>query len=223
MTQSTAPSGGRTQYVPDWESRTPVLTTEQTRITINRKIQRPNDKYTRTRIEDAFDWWAAAGAAANVAMQLGWPEVAYGVIESKVESGALMKHPWKRLRTTEQYLAVALLGTDEERAAYREAINSAHRHVRSTETSPVKYNAFNRELQLWVAACLYIGFEGRAGHHAIRVVGQPGTHPRQPGDAVGTGQRDAQALGERDADLGLADAGHSADHDRSRIAGGVHQ
>ena len=70
-----------------------------------------------------------------------------------------MKHPWKRLRTTEQYLAVAILGTDEERAAYAEAINWAHRQVRSTESSPVKYNAFDRELQMWVAACLFIGFE----------------------------------------------------------------
>ncbi|NKU01825.1 DUF2236 domain-containing protein, partial [Rhodococcus hoagii] len=40
-----------------------------------------------------------------------------------------------------------------------EAVNGAHRYVRSDENSPVSYNAFNRELQLWVAACLFIGFE----------------------------------------------------------------
>ncbi|NKU01821.1 DUF2236 domain-containing protein, partial [Rhodococcus hoagii] len=45
------------------------------------------------------------------------------------------------------------------RRAYREAVNGAHRYVRSDENSPVSYNAFNRELQLWVAACLFIGFE----------------------------------------------------------------
>ncbi|MBU9767012.1 DUF2236 domain-containing protein [Mycobacterium sp. TNTM28] len=147
------------QYLPDWQHTTPTLTTAQTRIPINTPAREDSARCDRTQIQDAFDGWAAAGSAANVAMQLGWPEVAYGVMESKVESGALMKHPWKRLRTTEQYLAVAILGTDAERIAYRKAIDSAHRMVRSTATSPVKYNAFNPELQLWVAACLYIGFE----------------------------------------------------------------
>ena len=68
-------------------------------------------------------------------------------------------HPWKRARTTTQYLTVAILGDEDERKAYREAVNSVHRHVKSDSNSPVKYNAFNRELQLWVAACLFIGFE----------------------------------------------------------------
>jgi uncharacterized protein (DUF2236 family) len=92
-------------------------------------------------------------------MQLSWPEVGHGVAESKVESGSLAKHPWKRARTTFTYLSVAILGSDDERRAYREAVNGAHRYVRSDENSPVSYNAFNRELQLWVAACLFIGFE----------------------------------------------------------------
>ena len=47
----------------------------------------------------------------------------HGVVESKVESGALMKHPWKRARTTFQYLAVAMVGSDGDRAAFREAVN----------------------------------------------------------------------------------------------------
>jgi uncharacterized protein (DUF2236 family) len=110
-------------------------------------------------ITDALDFWSFAGAAANVAMQVSWPEVGYGVADSKVESGALMKHPWKRGRTTTQYLAVAILGTDEERAAFRDAVNGAHRQVRSEPGDPVKYNAFDRDLQMWVAACLFIGFE----------------------------------------------------------------
>jgi uncharacterized protein (DUF2236 family) len=80
-------------------------------------------------------------------------------VESRVESGALMEHPWKRLRTTAQYMAVAVLGTDEERAAYRDAVNVVHRQVRSTANSPVSYNAFDRNLQLWVAACLFVFYE----------------------------------------------------------------
>ncbi|MBF6174477.1 oxygenase MpaB family protein [Nocardia blacklockiae] len=97
------------------------------------------------------------GAAANVIMQLSAPPVGYGVVESTVDSGKIFVHPIKRTRTTLTYLAVALLGSDDERAAYREAVNRSHRSVRSTATSPVKYNAFDPRLQLWVAACLYWG------------------------------------------------------------------
>jgi len=94
---------------------------------------------------------------ANVAMQLGWPEVGYGVVESRVNSGRADVHPFKRFRTTIGYLGVAMLGSHEQRLAYRQAINTQHRQVRSTPESPVKYNAFNRDLQLWVASCLYYG------------------------------------------------------------------
>jgi uncharacterized protein (DUF2236 family) len=134
-----------------------ALTTTQTRIRITSSAR----GWTRrpAHISEALDFWSFAGGAANVVMQLSRPEVAYGVIESKVESGSLMRHPWKRARTTFQYLTVAILGTDAERLAYREAVNVAHRQVRSDENSPVEYNAFDRELQLWVAACLYVGFE----------------------------------------------------------------
>lgn len=112
---------------------------------------------------DIRDYWDGVSAffagSANVALQmLGAPGVAYGVMESKVESGRVDRHPFKRGRTTMTYLAVAAFGTDEDRAAYREAVNGVHRHVRSTADSPVGYDAFDRELQLWVAACLYFGW-----------------------------------------------------------------
>lgn len=102
---------------------------------------------------------ALLAGPANVIMQLALPAVGYGVYESKVESGNLFKHPTKRTRTTLTYLAVAAMGTPELRKAYRQAVNKAHVHVRSDENSPVKYNAFDPKLQLWVAACLYRGWE----------------------------------------------------------------
>lgn len=108
---------------------------------------------------DAMDFWAFAAGAANVVMQLSWPEVGHGVAESKVDSGNLLKHPWKRARTTFQYLAVAVLGTPQDRAAFRAAVDTSHRHVKSTADSPVRYNAFDRDLQMWVAACLFVGLE----------------------------------------------------------------
>ncbi|MFQ6392053.1 oxygenase MpaB family protein [Nocardia sp. KC 131] len=100
---------------------------------------------------------AFLGGTANVIMQLSLRPVGRGVLESTVDSGKITLHPIKRLRTTLSYLAVALMGTDEERMRYREAVNESHRPVRSTSASPVEYNAFDPELQLWVAACLYWG------------------------------------------------------------------
>ncbi|PXX68817.1 uncharacterized protein (DUF2236 family) [Nocardia tenerifensis] len=97
------------------------------------------------------------GGAANVIMQLSTRPVGYGVLESTVDSGKVTLHPVKRLRTTITYLAVAMLGTDAERADYRAAVNRSHRAVRSSASSPVRYNAFDPSLQLWVAACLYWG------------------------------------------------------------------
>ena len=108
---------------------------------------------------DAMDFWSFAAGPANVIMQLAWPQVGYGVVESKVDSGNLLKHPWKRARTTFQYLAVAIIGSEADRAAFREAVNDAHRQVKSEPGAAVKYNAFDRELQMWVAACLFVGLE----------------------------------------------------------------
>ncbi|KZM69985.1 hypothetical protein AWN90_05145 [Nocardia terpenica] len=139
------------------ESAMSVPTAEQTRIRIP-AIHRTATKRP-PRLSDALDFWQFAGAAANVAMQMARPGVGHGVVDSGVESGALMVHPWKRLRTTASYLAVAILGTEEDKRAFREAVNVAHRQVKSEPGAPVRYNAFDRDLQLWVAACLYIGFE----------------------------------------------------------------
>ena len=95
--------------------------------------------------------------AANVIMQLSRPGVGHGVVESRVESGRIDRHPIKRARTTFTYLAVAAQGTAEQQAAYRQAVNGAHAQVYSTEESPVSYNAFDPGLQMWVGACMYKG------------------------------------------------------------------
>jgi uncharacterized protein (DUF2236 family) len=93
--------------------------------------------------------------AANVIMQLSLPGVGYGVQESRVDSGNVYKHPFKRARTTGTYLAAATIGTQQDRDLIRAAIDAPHRQVRSAPSSPVAYNAFDPRLQLWVAACLY--------------------------------------------------------------------
>lgn len=105
-----------------------------------------------------MDGVGVMAGAANVILQLARLPVGHGVADSKVESGALFKHPIKRARTTFTYLAVAMMGTTEEKLAYRKAVNRSHAQVRSAEGDKVQYNAFDPELQLWVAACLYWGF-----------------------------------------------------------------
>ncbi len=98
-------------------------------------------------------------AAANVVMQLALPPVGHGVAESVVDEGNLLLHPARRFRTTNAYLGVALLGTDDERRTYRRAVGRSHSRVHSGPDSPVRYDAFDRDAQLWVAACLVRAFE----------------------------------------------------------------
>ena len=107
--------------------------------------------------EDGMMGVALLAGAANVIMQLALPGVGYGVLESRVESGRVDRHPIKRARTTFTYLAVASRGTEKQKQAFRRAVNRAHAQVYSTDESPVAYNAFDPELQLWVGACLYKG------------------------------------------------------------------
>src|SRR5258705_13298221 len=108
-------------------------------------------------IKDALMGILLIAGPANVIMQLAQPGVGYGVLESRVESGRVDRHPIKRARTTFTYLAVATNGSDEQKAAFRRAVNRAHAQVYSTDESPVAYNAFDTDLQLWVGACLYKG------------------------------------------------------------------
>jgi len=107
------------------------------------------------RVIDLLNPAAALAPAANVIMQLALPGVGYGVLESPVDSGNVYKHPFKRARTTGTYLAAATYGTDADRALIRSEVDRAHAQVRSRKSSPVRYNAFDPTLQLWVAACLY--------------------------------------------------------------------
>lgn len=108
-------------------------------------------------IDEGLMGVALLAGPANVIMQLARPGVGYGVMESRVESGRVDLHPIKRARTTFTYLAVATNGSDAQKDAFRRAVNRAHAQVYSTPESPVSYNAFDPELQLWVGACLYKG------------------------------------------------------------------
>lgn len=111
----------------------------------------------RLGVDEGLMGVALLAGSANVIMQLARPAVGYGVMESRVESGRVDLHPIKRARTTFTYLAVATAGSDAQKEAFRRAVNRAHAQVYSTPQSPVQYNAFDPDLQLWVGACLYKG------------------------------------------------------------------
>ncbi|WP_116372487.1 oxygenase MpaB family protein [Mycobacterium sp. MFM001] len=121
------------------------------------RLKRRGRRLRTAGMDDGLMGVALLAGPANVIMQLARPGVGYGVVESRVESGRVDLHPIKRARTTFTYLAVASAGTDEQKAAFRRAVNRAHAQVYSTDESPVSYNAFDPELQLWVGACLYKG------------------------------------------------------------------
>ncbi len=144
----------------DFESCLP-FTVADTRIATQRRTAWHGRRSAD--IRDAIGFWSFSGAIANVVMQLARPQIGNRVAESRVMPASSTKHLWKPVRATAQYLAIATLGTTADRAAYRAAhraaMNVAHRQVRSTDTSPIRYNVFDRHLQLWVAACLFVGLE----------------------------------------------------------------
>ncbi len=126
---------------------------------VSRGVESPADESSgRLGVESAICGLGMAAAGANVIMQLSMLPVGHGVATSTVASGRVDQHPIKRMRTTVSYLAVALLGTDDERDAFRREVNRSHRPVHSAPDDPVPYDAFDTDLQLWVAACLYKGF-----------------------------------------------------------------
>lgn len=93
-------------------------------------------------------------AGANVVMQLANPGVGHGVVEGRVEPGRVDRHPIKRGRTTGLYLAVATLGSQEDRDFIHHEVKRIHDEVISTSDSPVRYSGKSQKLQLWVALCL---------------------------------------------------------------------
>src|SRR5690242_14832358 len=108
------------------------------------RAPRPVDDGVPAVVRDSLAGIGLAAGGANVIMQLARLPVGRGVAESRVESGRVDRHPIKRLRTTAAYLLVAMLGTDDERAALRHQIDQAHAQVHSRPGDPVAYNAFDR-------------------------------------------------------------------------------
>lgn len=121
--------------------------------------RRALDAIETTALRESSNWFILLAGTSNVIMQLSVQPVGHGVKDSRVDEGNLFLNPARRRRTTLGYIAVAMLGSAEQRAAYRRATNRSHAQVRSPDGAGVAYNAFDPTLQLWVAACLYKGAE----------------------------------------------------------------
>ena len=94
---------------------------------------------------------------ANVIMQLSRPGVGYGVMESRVESGRIDRHPIKRARTTFTYLAVSVNGTPAAAGGIPAGGERCARAGVFDRREPGVLQRVRPELQMWVGACMYKG------------------------------------------------------------------
>lgn len=88
------------------------------------------------------------GAGAAVAWQMADPGVGRGV----ARRSRTLERPLDRLHGTMAYVYAVALGDDADRAAIARHVDRVHAPVRGPG-----YSAFDRDLQLWVAATLYRG------------------------------------------------------------------
>ncbi|WP_211220602.1 oxygenase MpaB family protein [Gordonia shandongensis] len=86
------------------------------------------------------------GAGSTVLLQLAEPGVGHGV----ADHSTVLRRPLDRLRTTMSYVYAVTLGSEDDRKHIVRTTNKAHVPIRSAT-----YNAFDPELQLWVAGTLY--------------------------------------------------------------------
>jgi uncharacterized protein (DUF2236 family) len=100
---------------------------------------------------------ALAPAGANVIMQLSRLPIGHAIAHSSVDSGALMKHPVKRTRTTLAYIMITLFGTEHERRVIRSQVSAQHRLANEGNEGTIAFDTFNPELQRWVALCMHRG------------------------------------------------------------------
>lgn len=94
-----------------------------------------------------------AGAPRRFLMEIALTPVGLGV----ADHSRALRDPVGRFRNTTAYIYLVAFGTPNERRAVIRMVNRAHGPVRSAEGDAVAYNAFDPELQLWVAGCMYYG------------------------------------------------------------------
>lgn len=92
-----------------------------------------------------------AGGARAILLQVANPAVGRGV----AEHSDFANRPLDRLTATLTYVYTVVYGTPEELAFVRRKVNAAHALVHDGGSGSPSYDAYDPELQLWVAATLY--------------------------------------------------------------------
>lgn len=113
-----------------------------------------NGRSTRpVAVEDiAAEALTLAGGGRALLLQIAHPAVGRGVVDHSDFASRLMD----RFDGTVLYLTATMYGSPAEQAAMRRLVNRAHAPVRGVDpASGASYNAFDPDLQLWVAATLY--------------------------------------------------------------------
>ena len=94
-----------------------------------------------------------AGAPRRFLMEIALMQVGHGV----ADHSRALRDPVGRFRNTTAYIYLVAFGTPAEREAVIRMVNRAHRPVRSSPGAEVEYSAFDPDLQLWVAGCMFYG------------------------------------------------------------------
>jgi len=100
--------------------------------------------------EIAAEALTLAGGGRALLLQIAHPAVGRGVVEHSDFATRLMD----RFDGTMLYLTASMFGTPDELRAIRRIVNRAHAPVRGGSPATT-YNAYDPDLQLWVAATLY--------------------------------------------------------------------
>ncbi len=92
------------------------------------------------------------GGGRALLLQVALPPVGRGVVEHSDFAERVMD----RLHATMTFMCAAVFATPEEFAVVRRRVNRAHAPVRAEASADAPaYNAYDPQLQLWVAATLY--------------------------------------------------------------------
>ncbi|MDQ1582777.1 MAG: hypothetical protein QOF36_831 [Microbacteriaceae bacterium] len=93
-----------------------------------------------------------AGGGRAILLQIAHPAVGRGV----ADHSDFASRPLDRLKATLTYVYAVVYGSPEEVAIVRQRVNRAHAPVHSAEEAGGHpYDAYDPQLQLWVAATLY--------------------------------------------------------------------
>lgn len=97
-----------------------------------------------------------AGGGRAILLQIANPAVGHGV----AAHSDFKRRPVDRVRSTMTYIYTVVYGTDEQLRTVQRRVNRAHGPVHSSREPGLDavvegFNAFDPQLQLWVAATLY--------------------------------------------------------------------